>query len=129
MISSFIENTSLKVVDMKLWKILNESAFRRIVLACSKVRSLSVSVNQKGIPQQYAALAKLLRNPACDLHLHELNLYRSFVILSEEELSTIATCLEGNTTLKKMSFFNSGDNFNLNLICLIEINFSAMIPA
>ena len=103
MFSSVLETMSLERLNIcKLpLGISSESALRRIILACTKVKSLEVRCDTLA---KCAAIASLLENPAC--LLESLNLVNG---ISEDELSIIAGSLTRNTTLKKMYIFYFGE--------------------
>ena len=98
MISSFLENVSVESFDM-----LNvhsgeysEAAFRRVVLACTKVEKLRVCCKSTS---QYLAVASLLRNPRSILS--EIDFCFSLQChVNAEGLATFAAGLASNETLK-----------------------------
>ena len=96
MISSFLENVSLECFDMVHVDVdgTSESAFRRVVLACTNVKKLHVYCESAS---HYAAVASLIGNPRSILS--EIVLLEH---VDEEGLSTIATGLVNNTTLKTL---------------------------
>ena len=98
MLSSALENMSLKFFDIRRRFFENYSAFRRIVLACLRVERLELSCD--GINQYAAVLADLIGNSTSNLP--SLVFYGSTHdgTLGEEELSSIAASLLGNTRLK-----------------------------
>eukprot|EP00956_Cyclotella_meneghiniana_P043148 scaffold254707_cov116-Cyclotella_meneghiniana.AAC.1 len=91
-ISSFIENISFESLIMKDINVqdISESAFRRVVLACSNVKELQVHCEAAS---HYAAVAALLQNPRSIL---------SQISFSGklEGVSTIAAGLTNNTSLE-----------------------------
>ena len=95
MISSALESTSLENVDMMdaRFQISSESAFRRIVLACSGVESLRLHCNTTS---QFASVAALIQNPSSIVW--ELDM--CWCDVDDENLTIIATSLAGNTTVR-----------------------------
>eukprot|EP00956_Cyclotella_meneghiniana_P032381 scaffold88768_cov71-Cyclotella_meneghiniana.AAC.4 len=89
---------SLKFFDIRCCFFENDSAFRRIVLACLRVERLELSCD--GINQYAAVLADLIGNSTSNLP--SLVFYGSTHdgTLGEEELSSIAASLLGNTRFK-----------------------------
>ena len=85
MLSSALENMSLKFFDIRRRFFENYSAFRRIVLACLRVERLELSCD--GINQYAAVLADLIGNSTSNLP--SLVFYGSTHdgTLGEEELS------------------------------------------
>eukprot|EP00956_Cyclotella_meneghiniana_P019381 scaffold33190_cov37-Cyclotella_meneghiniana.AAC.4 len=101
MISSVLENTSLKKIDMwgsagqVLFGPSNEEAFRRIVTACYTADSVWVNCQSSS---QYFAIADLIRNPRSISHTLKIS-----GSIEEEGYYIIADGLAGNTRLKKLS--------------------------
>eukprot|EP00956_Cyclotella_meneghiniana_P032824 scaffold91661_cov75-Cyclotella_meneghiniana.AAC.2 len=108
MISSVLENTSLKNLSMKSELPPSESASRRIILACANVEKLTVKCSNTS---QFDAVAELLRNPTSILEelifCHDFDLHNN--------LSTIVAGLARNVTLKRLSIHPSSA-FVVNLI-------------
>eukprot|EP00956_Cyclotella_meneghiniana_P034821 scaffold108453_cov38-Cyclotella_meneghiniana.AAC.2 len=102
MIESILESTSLETFNVCNCTFETDTAFSRVILACSKTASLIVRC---GSLSQYDSVAALLRDPRSILSL----IYFDGDI-DERGLSTIATGLTNNTTLRKLHFYRySGD--------------------
>ena len=96
MISSFMENVTLEILNLDDVDVdeTSESAFRRVVLACTNVKKLDVYCDSAS---HYSAVASLLENPRSVLS--EIEFIGG---VDEEGLSTIASGLANNTTLKTL---------------------------
>eukprot|EP00956_Cyclotella_meneghiniana_P041432 scaffold226867_cov36-Cyclotella_meneghiniana.AAC.1 len=101
MISSVLENTSLKSLSVKSELPPSESASRRLILACANVEELTVECSNTS---QFNAVAELLRNPTSILG--ELILLDTVMAYAayHNNLSTVVAGLAGNVTLKRLSF-------------------------
>ena len=103
MISSVLETTSLehfRMMSKSPSTTSSESAFRRIVLACTNVKELDVRCR---IISRFTALGDLLRNPTSILT--ELIMTDDTNLL--DNLPTFLAGLAGNVTLKKLSMAKS----------------------
>ena len=116
MISALLENMSLESLDLQkiiwLWSdMFNVAAIRRIFLACTMVKALTIT---HLTTSQCVAVADLLQNPRSALR--ELILDD---LVNEDLLPIITAGLTGNTTLKKlhMQYYRGDMNCIENLLC------------
>eukprot|EP00956_Cyclotella_meneghiniana_P015961 scaffold24882_cov38-Cyclotella_meneghiniana.AAC.2 len=105
-IGSFLESTSLERCNVRycIFDVTNEESFRRIMLACSKVKYLAVEFTSLS---QSAAVAELLADPRSILS--EISIFGN---IDKERLSTIAAGLVDNTTLKCMYLHDYSEDWS-----------------
>eukprot|EP00956_Cyclotella_meneghiniana_P028070 scaffold64495_cov38-Cyclotella_meneghiniana.AAC.2 len=103
MIESFLESTSLKELFIENLALKNSSvtAFRRIIMACSKVEELHLCCSSIS---QCAAVANLMEDSRSVLS--NLTIHGS---MDRESLSAIAAGLANNTALKYLYIEYSGE--------------------
>eukprot|EP00956_Cyclotella_meneghiniana_P010880 scaffold15231_cov66-Cyclotella_meneghiniana.AAC.18 len=120
MISSVLETKSwetFSITSRSSSTSSSESAFRRIVMACTNVKVLDVDC--RNISSRFTALADLLRNPASNLR--EIIISKDIWPFRDDEnkLSTILAGLSGNETLKKLKLWRPIVHANSLIIKLL----------
>ena len=106
MIEMFLESTLLEEFTMVIldFESADLTAFRRIILACSRIEELTVE--HMSLSQSLCdSVASLLRDPTSILSKIYL-----FGPINKEGLSTIAAGLVNNTTLKNLNFAHNSNS-------------------
>lgn len=109
MISSVLDSISLECLHISLAgriELTDESSFRRIVMACTNVKTLKVKCHTSLTTPHFVAIADLLRDHGSILR----ELVVGFHVYGESRISIIAAGLTGNTILRKLHMrYSSGD--------------------